>query len=550
MNTPFLSVRLYAFLFALLGLVYVSGLFVPLIDNDSAHHANIALRMYLTGNYVDLYDNTQDYLDKPHLFFWLCAFSYKVFGVTTFAYKFPSFLFTILGTYSVYRLGKSLYNKEVGRLASLMIASAFAYVLANNDVRMDTILTACIALAAWQLVEFVDHKKLLNVAGASAGLALGFCTKGLIAVFTPALAVFFYILYKKDWRVLFNWRWSVLFVLFGVLIFPVLYCYYLQFNLHPEKIVRGKDHINGVQFILFGQSIERFNGGMGDVGKNNYLFFFHSFSWAFAPWSVLAMIAFIARIKNLIHRREEWLTTGTFTVLLVLISLSEFKLPHYLNITFPVASLMAASFILTKQTQPKWIKIIFRLQLVLCVFLLLLSAVVNAWIFPVKSGWVIAGMILLLALVFYFARGNQYNKLQKAVTVSVSTMVFLFFLLNTSFYPRLLTYQGGNELAFVVRKKINPASVYFEKNSYSPSFIFYTASLRKPFSDSLFTPGKNIWLFTELKFLPGIEDNYLLGKKYEATRYWISRLSLKFLNPATRAKQCTKMLLVELKGRK
>ena len=550
MNTPFLSVRLYAFLFALLGLVYDSGLFVPLIDNDSAHHANIALRMYLTGNYVDLYDNTQDYLDKPHLFFWLCAFSYKVFGVTTFAYKFPSFLFTILGTYSVYRLGKSLYNKEVGRLASLMIASAFAYVLANNDVRMDTILTACIAFASWQLVEFVDHKNLLNVAGASAGLALGFCTKGLIAVFTPALAVFFYILYKKDWRVLFNWRWSVLFVLFGVLIFPVLYCYYLQFNLHPEKIVRGKDHINGVQFILFGQSIERFNGGMGDVGKNDYLFFFHSFSWAFAPWSILAMIAFIARIKNLIHRREEWLTTGTFTVLLVLISLSEFKLPHYLNITFPVASLMAASFILTKQTQPKWIKIIFRLQLVLCVFLLLLSAVVNAWIFPVKSGWVIAGMILLLALVFYFARGNQYNKLQKAVTVSVSTMVFLFFLLNTSFYPRLLTYQGGNQLAFVVRRKINPASVYFEKNSYSPSFNFYTASLRKPFSDSLFTPGKNIWLFTELKFLPGIEDNYLLGEKYEATRYWISRLSLRFLNPATRAKQCTKMLLVELKGRK
>jgi len=149
LNTPFLSDRIYKFLFALLGLVYIIGLFVPLMDNDSAHHADIALHMYLTGDYVTLLDHAGDYLDKPHLHFWLCAFSYKIFGVTTFAYKFPSFLFTILGTYSTYRLGKSLYDNEVGKLASLIVASAFAYMLANNDVRMDAILTASIAFFIW-----------------------------------------------------------------------------------------------------------------------------------------------------------------------------------------------------------------------------------------------------------------------------------------------------------------------------------------------------------------------------------------------------------------
>src|SRR6185436_13464344 len=123
-DKPFLPARVYYFLYILLGLVYVSGLFVPLMDNDSAHHAIIALRMHLTGDYVSLYDYSQDYLDKPHLHFWLSAFSYKIFGVTSFAYKFPSFLFTILGIYSVYRLGKTLYNKEVGKLAALLIASS------------------------------------------------------------------------------------------------------------------------------------------------------------------------------------------------------------------------------------------------------------------------------------------------------------------------------------------------------------------------------------------------------------------------------------------
>src|SRR5215211_7276872 len=193
----------YILLFSFLSLVYIIGLFVSLMDNDSAHHANIALRMYLTGDYVDLVDHGKDYLDKPHLHFWLSAWSYSIFGVNSFAYKAPSFLFTLLGTYSTYRLGKTLYNSEIGRLAALIVASAFAYILANNDVRMDAILTASIIFATWQLVEWVNRKRLLNAVGAALGLALGFCTKGHIAVFTPAVGIFFYILYKGDWRSLF-----------------------------------------------------------------------------------------------------------------------------------------------------------------------------------------------------------------------------------------------------------------------------------------------------------------------------------------------------------
>jgi 4-amino-4-deoxy-L-arabinose transferase-like glycosyltransferase len=92
-----------------------------------------------------------------------------------------------------------LYNSEIGKLASLILASSFAYILANNDVRMDAILTACIIFTIWQLVEFIHHKRLLNILGGALGLALGFCTKGHIAVFVPATAIIFYIFYKKEW---------------------------------------------------------------------------------------------------------------------------------------------------------------------------------------------------------------------------------------------------------------------------------------------------------------------------------------------------------------
>ncbi len=547
MNTIFLSNRIYKFLFAFLGLVYSIGLFVPLMDTDSAHHANIALHMYLTGDYVSLVDHAGDYLDKPHLHFWLCAFSYKIFGVTSFAYKFPSFLFTILAVYSTYRLGKALYNKEVGKLAALILASSFAFMLANNDVRMDAILTACIAFSIWQLVEFIQNKKLLNVAGAALGLALGFSTKGHIAVFVPAVAALFYILHKKEWKLFLNWKWLLLPVLFGLFIAPVVYCYYLQFNLHPEIIVRGKDHINGVKFILLNQSVERFTGQMGSDAKHDYFFFLHSFLWAFAPWSILAYIAITGRINNLFHRREEWLTTGVLLVMLIIVSLSGFKLPHYLNIVFPTTSVLVAAFIIQKKENAKWIKTIFIIQFIIVVLLLLLGAVVNAWAFPVKNIAVIAGVVLLLAVVFYFIKSTAYDRLRKAVAVSVAAMIFSFFLLNSNFYPQLLKYQGGKELAVAVKGKLNPEDVYFWKNTFSSSFIFYTKTLYKPFADSVLQPGKKVWLIYDIRDEEAIKQaGYQLGQRFSVLDYEITKLDIKFVNPACREKQCSIMVLAEL----
>ena len=547
MNTPFLSRSIYLFLFFLLGLVYAIGLFVPLMDNDSAHHANIALHMHLTGDYISLVDHAGDYLDKPHLHFWLCAISYKIFGITSFAYKFPSFLFTILGTYSTYRLGRSLYNNEVGKLAALIVASSFAFMLANNDVRMDAILTACIAFATWQLVSFIQYKKILNIAGAALGLALGFATKGHIAVFVPAVAALFYILYRKDWKLFLNWKWLLLLVLFGLFISPVVYGYYLQYNLHSEKIVRGKDHINGIKFILLNQSVERFSGQMGNDAKHDYLFFFHSFLWAFAPWSILAYIALAGRIKSFLQRKEEWLSTGVFIILLLIVSFSGFKLPHYLNIVFPSTAVMTAGFILSKQSQSKWINSIFTLQLIIAGIFLLLVGVLNVWAFPAKSIVLIPGAVLLLAVVFYFMKSPVYARLQKAIAVSVATMVFCFFLLNCNFYPMLLTYQGGNELAFATKGKVDPVDVYFWKETQSSSYNFYTGTLRKQFSDSVIQTGKKIWLLYDIQSEEEIKQaGFTLGQKFKTLDYEITKLDIKFLNPVKRNSQCTNMVLAEV----
>lgn len=524
------------------------------MDNDSGHHANIALRMYLTGDYVTLYDHRGDYIDKPHFLFWVSALSYHIFGVTSFAYKFPSFLFTLAGIYSVYRLAKELYDHETGKLAALIGASSFCIILANNDVRMDAILTAAIAFALWQLVAFVHHRKFIFLLGAALGLAIGFITKGHVGLVTPVAGIFFYILFKKEWRLLYDWRWLIVLFLFAVFISPVVYCYYLQFNLHPEKISQGIKGVNGVKYILWSHSFDRISGHerFGAVGKEDHFFILHTFLWTYAPWCFLAYIALFTRIKNFLSRKTEWLSTGVFLLLALLINFSNFKLPHYLPILAPATALMVSHFFVSAWNNDRCKKPVFIIQLVASLLLLALAALINTWVFPVKNIFIVMGVVFLLAVVFYFFLSSGYSAMQKAITVSVSSIALFFFLLNTNFYPQLLTYQGGKPLADLTKGKINPKEVYFWKNTYSSSYNFYSASLRQVYNDSLPSGNKKTWIIYSAIQLPELEAAGILlsNEKIAVPDYEITRLKKSFVDPATRNSVLDSLIMAEVVGRR
>ena len=523
------------------------------MDNDSGHHADIALRMYLTGDYVTLYDHRGDYIDKPHFLFWASALSYHIFGINSFAYRFPSFLFTILGTYSIFRLGKELYGHEIGRLAALIAASSFCYILANNDVRMDAILTAAIAFATWQLVAYVHHRKFIFLLGAALGMAVGFCTKGHVGLVTPVAGIFFYLLYKKDWKLLFDWHWLIVIFFFAIFISPVVYCYYLQFNLHPEKISQGIKGVNGVKYILWSHSFDRIKGAerFGAVGKEDHFFFLHTFLWTFAPWSFVAFIALFVRLKNFFEAKEEWLSTGVFVMLAALINFSNFKLPHYLPILAPATALIVAHLCVSRWNDERWRKAFYLIQLTTSVLLLATAALVNTWAFPIKSTAVLIGLIFFLAVVFYFLLSKMYNNIQRSITVSVAAIALFFFLANTNFYPQLLTYQGGKPLADITSRIADPKDVYFWKNTFSSTYNFYSSSNRQVYNDSLNKPGKNFWLIYERSQQLELDSLGLqLGKTFSVPDYEITRLKKSFVDPATRKGTLDEMIMVEVVGKK
>jgi hypothetical protein len=280
---------------------------------------------------------------------------------------------------------------------------------------------------------------------------------------------------------------------------PVVYCYYLQFNLHPEKISQGIKGVNGVKYILWSHSFDRIKGAerFGAVGKEDHFFFIHTFLWTFAPWCFVAFIALFIRLKNFFAAKEEWLSTGVFVMLAALINFSNFKLPHYLPILAPVTALIVAHLFVSRWNDERWRKAFYIIQLSTSILLLATAALVNTWAFPVKSTAVLIGLIFSLVVVFYFLLSKMYNNIQKAITVSVSAIALFFFLANTNFYPQLLTYQGGKPLADITRGVVDPKNVYFWKNTFSSTYNFYSASNRQVYDDSLKHTEKNCWLIYE-----------------------------------------------------
>src|SRR5205085_1348008 len=78
-------------------LVNISGLFITILEPDGCLYATISKTIAQTGDFINLKFNGQDWLDKPHFPFWMAAFSFKIFGIGTFGYKFPALLFWAMG---------------------------------------------------------------------------------------------------------------------------------------------------------------------------------------------------------------------------------------------------------------------------------------------------------------------------------------------------------------------------------------------------------------------------------------------------------------------
>ncbi|WP_317130210.1 glycosyltransferase family 39 protein [Aggregatimonas sangjinii] len=530
-------------------------MFVTLIENDSAQFAVMAMRMFQENDFINLFKGPNEYLDKPHMHYWLAALSYKIFGLHDWAYRIPAILATLLGAFSCFGLGKLLYNADTGRLAALIFMTAQTIVLSVIDVRTDAVLTGWTIFAIWQLTAYIEKKAVLNIILGAFGTGIAFSTKGQIAILVIGLPLLCHLAYTRKWKRFLSWKVLVALVVFGLAIAPMLYAYYHQFDLHPEKIIRGKGSRSGIFFIFWEQSFERMSGE--GIGKNSsdYFFFFHTFLWVFLPWTVIAILAIAERFKTLSRIKfayrpmYEFLTLGGIVLIFIVISFAQFKLPHYLNIAIPLFSILTAAYLYDLQQlfKDKILKLLLGVQYFILALVFIVSVLICFYVFKFDNWLHYVWMIPLMAVGIRFSmkREGYYYRI---ITVSAFSAVILNLVMNVHFYPSLLKYQSGSEMAKVVAANDIPVDkIYKLSERHTWSLDFYNKQPVTISSIEGIRGKKDIWVYVtdeERKLLN--QSGFDWDRQYTQDDFRITRLQAKFLNPATRKKALGKMHLIHI----
>ncbi|RZK82066.1 MAG: glycosyl transferase [Pedobacter sp.] len=533
-----LSPQKLNWLYLLLGmavLVNLSGLFVTIIGPDGTLYASISKTMVLKNNYVELFVEGRDWLDKPHFPFWMAAFSFKLFGVSTFAYKIPAILFLFIGAYYTYKLAADIHGKEIGLWAALILLTAQHVVISNNDVRAEPYLTGLIIGSVYHFFKAQQKGWLIHLLLGSLFAACAVMTKGIFALVPVVGAIAGSLLITKNWHMLFNLRWLLAFIFVSVLILPELWCLYAQFDMHPEKLVFDQQNVSGLRFFFWDSQFGRFfNTGPIKKSGGDPAFFLHTSIWAFLPWSFIfycAVVQFISK-KALRIQKSDWICISGAALTLIVLSASSFQLPHYIIMIFPFFAIIAAKYI-SSLTSPRTIRNVKTLQYVVMSLMVTAIVVIQVLFQPDLSIVLLIVIAGLIALSIYFYRKHFAIYLS---TVLVALVVNFFF--NLAFYPKLVTYQADSEAAFWLNKHNDRGfPVVKVVNNFNHALNFYSnfeVHNYRPGEEDLLPPRPYL-LYAETEAINQmINDGMQIQPVKTFDNYRISRLKLKFLNVKTR----------------
>ena len=533
-------------------LVNFSGLFVVILGPDGALYASISKTMALNNNFLELFVDGKDWLDKPHFPFWIAALSFKLFGFSTWAYKLPAVLFSMLGAWYTYRFAKDLYGRKTALWSVLIYLTAEHLVISNMDVRAEPYLTGLIIASVYYYYKAkISTSWFFPILLGSVFAGCAVMTKGIFALIPICGAIAGEIMFKKEWKSLFNIRWLVAAVLVFICMLPELFSLYYQFDLHPEKVVFGQTKVSGLKFFFWDSQFGRFfNTGPIQKSSGDPSFFLHTILWAFLPWSLLfyASIVQFVRINFNKVQQAEWYCISAALITTLIFSASKFQLPHYIIIVFPFFSILTAQYV----CRLKFKKTVNTVRLTQLIVIILMLATVGVLHFffapkqvPVVAVLLLAAGVALLIAVSLTPINGQFKILFQCC--SVAFLVNIYF--NLVYYPNLVKYQADNEAAFWLNAH-NPDQlpVVQKKNGHSHAMSFYLDQPLWIMNDGAPLPKPPYILFADAPFIQQLEKE---GKKVTHIKsfdqFRVTRLNGTFLDHETRSTAVTTDQLVVIK---
>lgn len=323
---------------ALLLLVIEPGR-IPLFEPDEGRYAEIPREMLASGDFVSPHLNGVLYFEKPPLFYWAVAASFKLFGLSEFAARIPTKLASAGLVLLVLLFARRRFGERVAMLSSLVLAtSALVFALARITL-IDPSLSLALSAAAFAFAAFQEHEASgdkrrarralygLHIACAAAVLL-----KGLVGIVLPGGAILIWALLVARPRILLKLFAFGPLVLFATLTLPW----------HLLVASRNPDFLN---FYFIHEHFERF-AKREHRREGSSLYFVAVLLGGFLPWT-----AFLARLPESWPGRtlKQWRERQTEAflwvwVLLVFLffSVSRSKLIPYIEPIWPAVALLLA----------------------------------------------------------------------------------------------------------------------------------------------------------------------------------------------------------------
>jgi 4-amino-4-deoxy-L-arabinose transferase-like glycosyltransferase len=210
----FICATLYVCYFSHLGAIGFVG-------PDEPRYAWIARDMAESGDWVTPRLYGKPWFEKPPLYYWSAAVSFKIFGVSETAARLPSAMAALLATLALAWLALRLYGAETARWLLLLLPTSVAMIgfshAASTDMLFSAALTLALVAAATLLrlttptsVVVAQHAAPDASTASSANiltavlfgffLGLAVLAKGPAALILCGGAVFFWALFTKRWR--------------------------------------------------------------------------------------------------------------------------------------------------------------------------------------------------------------------------------------------------------------------------------------------------------------------------------------------------------------
>ncbi len=452
--------KLYLLLFILALAVNFAGIAQKFFTDDPGLYAAISKNLIYRHSFFELFTYNRDWLDKPHFPFWAVLLSFKVFGISEWAYRLPALLFFMLSVLYTWLLTKKFYSKETAAIAVLILMTALNTMLSNTDVRAEPYLMGLITGAIYHVARLDERFSLKHLLLAALLTGFAIMTKGIFVTVAVCGALLGQLIFQKRFKSLFRLRWLWLILLTIIFTLPELYALYVQFDIHPEKTVFGRQHVSGIKWFLWDSQFGRFvnTGPIIRKTPGSVFFYVHTLLWAFAPWCLLFYCSIFKKLKAIFKGKAspEYFTLSGGLLLVLLFSVSKFQLPFYTNAVFPLFAVVTAPDILDGFGAK------FRL-IVEWLFIILLPVATFTLNFlwkPVNGSMLIAD-IFLFAVVAYLIFVKVKERDTRTFMLTCLSALFAGFYTITVFYNEIVPYKGQIAAAqYINQPQFNNTHLY------------------------------------------------------------------------------------------